>query len=126
MGILQWELGFKLQNVYFKFESLLIFFVWSKIAQGSLGLPVLASESVLSSHWGVCKGFFRGLFGPSVTPVTQPAAHIEFQKTYGKFILMLKKIHHGLPWPPHFYDFHILTDSPKKPKLNIIHCCQLQ
>ena len=37
------------------------------MAQGSLGLPVFTSEKVLSQVvlW-VCKGLFRGLFGPSV------------------------------------------------------------
>ena len=29
------------------------------------------------------------------------------------------------PWPPHSYDFHILTDSLEQAKLNQIHCCQL-
>ena len=32
-------------------------FVWSKMAQGSLGLPVLPSESVISGPYGV-KGPF--------------------------------------------------------------------
>ena len=37
---------------------------------------------------------------------------------------MLKN-HHDPPWPPHFHDFHILTDWLEQAKLDIIHCCQL-
>ena len=48
VGLFQWKIDFKSPNFYLKFERLLVFFVWSKIAQGSLELPVLASESVLS------------------------------------------------------------------------------
>ena len=44
-----WKIGFKLQNFYLKSKRLLVLFILSKMAQGSLGLPVLASESVLSS-----------------------------------------------------------------------------
>ena len=37
-----------------KSEKLLVFFfVWSKMAQRSFGLPVMASESVLSGPLGV-------------------------------------------------------------------------
>ena len=35
------------------------------------------------------------------------------------------KNHPGPPWPPHFHDFHILTDSLEQAKLDLIHCCQL-
>ena len=42
------EIGFKKQNVYLKSKRLLVFFVWSKMAKGSLGLPVLVSESIVS------------------------------------------------------------------------------
>ena len=45
MGILQWKKGFKSLNFYLKPQRLLVFFVWSKMAQGSLGLPVLPSDS---------------------------------------------------------------------------------
>ena len=47
------EIGFKLPNFYLKFERLLVFFGWSKMALGSLGLPVFASKSVLSCPKGV-------------------------------------------------------------------------
>ena len=44
VGLLQWKIGFKSPNIYLKSERLLVLFVWSKMAQGSLGLPVLDSE----------------------------------------------------------------------------------
>ena len=44
VGLLQWKIGFKSPNIYLKSEWLLVLFVWSKMAQGSLGLPVLDSE----------------------------------------------------------------------------------
>ena len=48
VGLLQWKIGFKSENFHLKSESLLVFFVWSKVAQGSLRLHVSASESSLS------------------------------------------------------------------------------
>ena len=45
-GLLQWKIGFKSPNFHLNSESLLVFFDWSKMAQGSFGLPVLDSESV--------------------------------------------------------------------------------
>ena len=47
-GLLQWEMVFKSPNFDLKSKRLQVFFVWSKKAQGSFGLPVLASESILS------------------------------------------------------------------------------
>ena len=48
VGLLQWQIGFKSPNFNLKSERLLVLFVSSKMAQGSLGLPVLASKSVIS------------------------------------------------------------------------------
>ena len=31
------------------------------------------------------------------------------------------KYHHGPSWPPHFHDFHILTDSLEQAKLTAVH-----
>ena len=48
VGLLQWKTGFKLHFFYLKSKSLLVFFIWSKMAKGSLGFPPLASERNLS------------------------------------------------------------------------------
>ena len=49
--------------------------------QQSLGLPELASKSVLSGPYGV-QGPFLGIFGPFVTPATP--APMELQKNDDK------------------------------------------
>ena len=58
------------------------------MAQGSLGLPVLASKGVLS-------GPFRDLFWPFVRPVTHSHRKLRVwnaKKTNGKWIAMLENI----------------------------------
>ena len=64
---LSMENRFQVAKFLFEVQKLLVFFVWFKMAQGSLWLHVLASESVLSGPSGV-QSPFRGLFGPFVTP----------------------------------------------------------
>ena len=90
-----------------KFSS---FFVWCKMPKGSLGLPILTSESVLS--------------GPVRLTVTASCEHGIPKKYYGQRIFMQKKSLWP-PWTPHFHDFHILTASLEEAKLDIIHSCQL-
>ena len=58
-GLLQWKIGYKLQKFYLNSKRLLVFFVWSKMVQGSLRLPVLASKSILSGPEGVQGPFYR-------------------------------------------------------------------
>ena len=61
------------------------------MAQGSLGLPVLASGSVLSGSYGV-KGPFWALYNTCNTQ-SQQAAHKELKKkSNGKWSVMLKNI----------------------------------
>ena len=48
VGLLQWRIVLKSPNFNLKSERLQVFFVWSKIAKGSFGLPVLDSESFLN------------------------------------------------------------------------------
>ena len=70
---------------YLKSEKFLVFFVWSKMDKGSLGLPVLVLR--------VCKGFFRGLFGLFITPATHSHSELcawNSKKKDGKWIVMLK------------------------------------
>ena len=47
VGLLQWKMVFKLPNFYLKSKRFQTFFVFSKMAQLSIGLPVLALEGVL-------------------------------------------------------------------------------
>ena len=61
VGLLQWKIGFKSPNIYLKSERLLVLFVWSKMAQGSLGLPVFASE-MLKKNIMVPQGPFIFIF----------------------------------------------------------------
>ena len=45
---------------------------------------------------------------------------MEFKKKIWEMDIYAKKKHYGPPWPPHFNDFHILTDSLEQAKLDII------
>ena len=79
---------------YFQPERLLVFFVRSKMVQGSLGLPVFASESALRGPQGEQGPFQRPFwtFCNTCNTQSQRAACIEFKKRYGKWIVMLKDI----------------------------------
>ena len=89
--LLQWKIGFKSQSFYLKSQRLQVFFGCSKKAQGSLGLPVLASEGFLSGP----QVLFRGLFGPFLPPATHSHSELHTwnsKKNDGKWIVMFKNI----------------------------------
>ena len=79
------------------------------------------------SKWSLgCAGAFLEAFFDlfnTCNTQSQQAVPKEFQNNHGKWIVMLKT---SWPrWPHHFQNFHILTDSVKQAKLDIVHCCQL-
>ena len=76
----------------------------------------------------LCKGLFRGIVDLHVKLGTHSPSELHAcncQNKYGIWIFMLQKKPSGLPWPSHFHNLHILTDSLEQAKLDLIHCCQL-